>query len=62
MDTLQSALAALIGKKVYVKLVLEKSFNGTIAAAGTDYLVLDTDIRSHIIPYTAVAHIDATDN
>jgi hypothetical protein len=58
MKTLQNALEQLIGKDVYVKLILEKSFNGTLDIAGADYLVLTTSARSHIIPYTAVAHID----
>ena len=58
MNTLKSALEPLIGKDVYVKLILDKSFNGTLETVGSDFVVLNTSGRPHIIPFTAIAHVD----
>lgn len=58
MNTLQSALEQLIGKDVYIKLLVEKSFKGAVSAVGSDYLIITTSSRSHIVPYSAIAHID----
>jgi len=62
MSTIQKALEPLIGRDVYVKPILEKSFSGRLDTAGSDYLTVTTAGRSHIIPYTAVAHIDPNSN